>query len=291
VGFLEPQHLEEVAKAVITIHRDFGDRTNRKHARLKYVIAERGVKWFKQEVEHRVKVELQPARPYQFTRQGDLLGWHQQTNGNWFLGLFVENGRVLDKGGYRLKTGLRTLVERFRPEARLTASQNVLFVNVRGEDREAITRLLAEHGVSVDNPFSRTRMASMACPALPTCGLALAESERMLPDMITQLEQLLKETGLDSEEFIIRSTGCPNGCARPYTAEIALVGKGPGRYQLYFGGNEGSTRLARVYKDVVKAEELMNELRPLLTRYAQERQPGERFGDFSERVLFNTAVA
>ena len=291
VGFLEPQHLEEVAKAVVTVHRDFGDRSNRKHARLKYVIAERGVKWFKQEVEHRAQVTLQPARPYEFTKQGDLLGWHQQTNGQWFLGIFVENGRILDKDGYHLKTGLKTVVEKFRPEARLTASQNVLFVNVRAEDREAITRILAENGVSVDNPFSATRLASMACPALPTCGLALAESERVLPDMITQFDQLLKEAGLNNQEFIIRATGCPNGCARPYVAEIALVGKGPGRYQLYFGGNEASTRLARVYKDVVKSDELMNELRPILMRYAQERKAGERFGDFSERVLFNTATA
>ena len=290
VGFLEPQHLEAVAKAVITVHRDFGDRTNRKHARLKYVIAERGVKWFKQEVEERAKIQLQPARPFQFTKQGDLLGWHQQTNGNWFLGLFVENGRIQDKDAYRLKAGLKTVVEKFRPEVRLTASQNVLLVNVRDADREAITRILAEHGVSVENPFSATRLASMACPAMPTCGLALAESERVLPDMITQFDQLLQETGLGKEEFIIRMTGCPNGCARPYMAEIALVGKGPGRYQLYFGGNEPSTRLARVYKDVVKAEELMNELRPILTRYAQERKPGERFGDFSDRLLFNNVA-
>jgi sulfite reductase (NADPH) hemoprotein beta-component len=292
VGFFEPQHLETMAKAVITVHRDFGDRTNRKHARLKYVIAERGVKWFRQEVEQRAGIELQPARPFQFTKQGDLLGWHQQTNGNHFLGLFVENGRIQDKDGYRLKSGLKAVAEKFQPEVRLTASQNVLLVNVSAGDRDAITRLLAEHGVSVENPFSATRLASMACPAMPTCGLALAESERVLPDIITQFEQLLKEIGLNNDEFIIRMTGCPNGCARPYMAEIALVGKGPGRYQLYFGGNEASTRLARVYKEVVKADELLHELRVVLSRYAKERQPGERFGDFSDRLLFdNAAVA
>jgi sulfite reductase (NADPH) hemoprotein beta-component len=289
IGFFEPPHLEAVAKAVITVHRDFGDRTNRKHARLKYVIAERGVKWFRQEVEQRIGMELQPARPFQFTKQGDLLGWHQQTNGNYFLGLFVENGRVQDKDGYRLKAGLKAVVEKFSPEVRLTASQNVLLVNVPAAARDGITRLLTEHGVSVENPFSPTRLASMACPALPTCGLALAESERYLPDMITQFDQLLKEVGLSNQEFIIRVTGCPNGCARPYMAEIALVGKGPGRYQLYFGGNEASTRLARVYKDVIKSEELMNELRGVLTRYIAERKPDERFGDFSDRVLFNAA--
>ena len=284
IAFLEPQHLEAVAKAVITVHRDFGDRTNRKHARLKYVIAERGVKWFRQEVEQRVGFELQPARPFEFTRQGDLLGWHEQTNGKYFLGLFVENGRVLDKDGYRLKSGLKAVIEKFRLEVRLTAAQNLLLVDVPAKDRDAITQTLAEHGVSVENPYSRTRLASMACPAMPTCGLALAESERALPGIITQFEQLIEDVGLKNEEFIFRSTGCPNGCARPYMAEIALVGKAPGRYQLYFGGNEAGTRLARVYKDVVKTEDLMNELRPVLERFSRERQNGERFGDFCERA-------
>jgi sulfite reductase (NADPH) hemoprotein beta-component len=286
IGFLTPEHLEAVALAVITIHRDFGDRTNRRHARLKYVIAERGVEWFRAEVEQRAGVKLQPARLFQFTKQGDLLGWHRQTNGNYFLGVFVENGRVKDADGYRLKTGLRAVVERFRTEVRLTPSQNLLFVNVRPEEREPITTLLAEHGVSVDNPFSPTRLASMACPALPTCGLSLAESERVLPDILTRLEQLQAELGLQREEIVIRMTGCPNGCARPYLAEIGFVGRAPNKYQLYLGGNEGSTRLNRLWKDNVKNEDLVNELRPLLTRFAQERKPGERFGDFCARTVW-----
>src|SRR6267154_249885 len=261
IGFLKPEHLETVAKAVITIHRDFGDRTNRKHARLKYVLEERGVEWFRIEVEQRMGVKLQPARPFQFTKQGDLLGWHQQTNGNHFLGLFVENGRIRDEEGYQLKTGLRRVIERFQPQVRLTPSQNILLVNIRPEHRADIKQLLSEHGVSVHNPFSRTRLASMACPALPTCGLALAESERVLPDIITRVEQLLAELGIPEEEVIVRMTGCPNGCARPYMAEIALVGKSPNKYQLYLGGNEASTRLNRLYKDVVKGEEIIAELR------------------------------
>src|SRR5438093_1413873 len=210
IGFLTPEHLEAVAKAVLTIHRDFGDRTNRKHARLKYVLEERGVEWFRIEVEQRAGTKLEPARPFKFTRQGDLLGWHEQTNGNYFLGLFVENGRVRDAEGYQLKTGLRRVIERFQPEVRLTASQNILLVNVRPEHRGDIQQLLNEHGVSVHNPFSRTRLASMACPALPTCGLALAESERVLPDLITRVEDLLAELGLQDEELILRMTGCPN---------------------------------------------------------------------------------
>ena len=286
IGFITPEHLEAVAKGVVTIHRDFGDRTNRKHARLKYVIEERGVDWFRGELEQRAGVKLEPARPFHFTKQGDLLGWHQQTNGKYFLGLFVENGRVHDVNGYQLKSGLRKVVEKFQPEIRLTASQNLLLVNIPDEQRTGIDQLLQEHGVSATNPFSPTRLASMSCPALPTCGLALAESERVLPEILTRVEALLGELDLKQEELIIRMTGCPNGCARPYMAEIAFVGKGPNKYQIYTGGNEASTRLNRVYKDSVKGEELIPELRTVLSRFRQERTPGERFGDFAARVLW-----
>jgi sulfite reductase (NADPH) hemoprotein beta-component len=291
VGFLKPEHLESVAKAVITIHRDFGDRTNRKHARLKYVLEERGVDWFRIEVEQRAGITLEPARPFQFTKQGDLLGWHRQTNGKYFLGLFVENGRIRDVNGYQLKTGLRKVVERFAPEVRLTASQNLLLVNIPAENRAPLDELLSAHGVSTANPFSATRLASIACPALPTCGLALAESERAMPGLLTQLEGLLEEVGLRQEELIVRMTGCPNGCARPYMAEIAFVGKAPNKYQIYLGGNEAGTRLNRLYKDSVKGDDLLPELRPVLTRYRDQRQNGERFGDFCERVLWPEAPA
>jgi sulfite reductase (NADPH) hemoprotein beta-component len=287
IGFLPPNQLEAVAKAVITIHRDFGDRTNRKHARLKYVLEERGVDWFRIEVEQRAGIKLEPARPFEFTKQGDLLGWHQQTDGNYFLGLFVENGRIRDAEGYQLKSGLRQVIERFQPEVRLTASQNILVVNVPPDQRMPIEKLLSEHGVSVANPFSRTRLASMSCPALPTCGLALAESERAMPGIIDRLESLLAELGLQQEELIVRMTGCPNGCARPYMAEIAFVGKGPNKYQIYLGGNEPSTRLNRLYRDSVKGDDLLNELRPLLIRYVKERGNGERFGDFCARVIWS----
>ena len=289
IGFIKPEQLEAAAKAVVTIHRDFGDRTNRKHARLKYVLEDRGVEWFRTELEQRAGIKLGPARPFEFTKQGDLLGWHQQTNGQYFLGLFVENGRIRDADVYRLKTGLRKVVERFEPEVRLTASQNLLLVNVPAEKKDELDRVLEEHGVSAGNPFSRTRLASMACPALPTCGLALAESERVMPDIVTRIEGLLAELGLQNEELIIRMTGCPNGCARPYMAEIAFVGKGPNKYQFYLGGNEAGTRLNRVYKETVKADDLMNELRLVLARFARERHKGERFGDFCERVLWPAA--
>jgi sulfite reductase (NADPH) hemoprotein beta-component len=250
------------------------------------VLEASGVDWFRAELEKRIGVKLEPARPFQFTRQGDLLGWHQQTNGNYFLGLFVENGRIRDADSYRLKTGLRRVVETFQPEVRLTASQNLLLVNLAPGQREALETLLEDYGVSAGNPFSRTRLAAMACPALPTCGLALAESERVMPDLLTRIEGLLQELGMQDEELIIRMTGCPNGCARPYMAEIGFVGKAPGRYQVWLGGNEASTRLNRLYRDVVKDPDIITELRPLFTRYAQERLADERFGDWVARALW-----
>jgi sulfite reductase (NADPH) hemoprotein beta-component len=279
------------ARAVVTVHRDFGDRTNRKHARLKYVIAERGVPWFREEMERRLGSKIGRARPFEFTRQGDLYGWHKQLDGRFFLGLFVQNGRIKDDGAQRIKSGLRRVVEEFQPELRLTPWQNILLVNIEAQNRDAITKTLAEHGVDVASQGTVIARASIACPALPTCGLALAESERVIPDVLKRIEQLLAATGLKDEEIIIRMTGCPNGCARPLMAELAFVGRAPGKYQLYLGGNTAGTRLGRLYKESVKNEDFVSELRPLFERFARERLGGERFGDFSQRVLLQEAPA
>lgn len=284
IGFVKPENIVEVGKAVLTIHRDFGDRTNRKHARLKYVLEEKGAAWFREELERRVGFKLGDARPYKFTKQGDVLGWHKQLDGNSFLGLFVENGRVKDTPQRQLKTALRKIVAEFRPEVRLTPSQNLLLANVPGDKIAAINKVLAEHGVPVENQASAVRAASMACPALPTCGLALAESERIMPDFISRIEDLLKEVGLANEEIVIRMTGCPNGCARPYMAELGFVGKAPNKYQLYVGGNESSTRLNKLWRENVKGEDVLNVLRPTLLQFAAERKPGERFGDWADRM-------
>lgn len=291
LGFFTPEHLESVAKAVLTIHRDFGDRTNRKHARLKYVVEEKGAAWTREEVERRVGFKLAPAREVKFTKQGDLYGWHRQTNGKYFLGLFVEMGRVQDVPQRSLKTALRKIVEQYRLEMRLTAAQNLLLVNVDEQHKAAITKILADHGIPVENQGSLLRLAAIACPALPTCGLALAESERVMPDVITRFETLFSELGLANEEVVVRMTGCPNGCARPYMAEIGFVGRAPNKYQLYLGGNESSTRLNRLYKENVKTDEFEAILRPLLSRYSQERTNSERFGDWCARVLWNEAAA
>jgi sulfite reductase (NADPH) hemoprotein beta-component len=291
LGFIPPEHVIDVAKAVVTIHRDFGDRADRKHARLKYVVQERGVDWTREQVEKRSGVALEQARPFQFTKQGDLFDWHRQVDGRWFFCLWVESGRVRDSEGCRMKTALREVAERFPVEFRLTTNQNLILANVTDTDRPAIDALLREHGLRTENQATPIKAAALSCPALPTCGLALAESERYLPGVLDRIETLCNELGLSGEEITIRMTGCPNGCARPYAAEIGFVGKAPGRYQLYLGGNEASTRLNRLWKDNVKDPDLVHELRPVLARYANERKAGERFGDWVARVLWNEPVA
>jgi sulfite reductase (NADPH) hemoprotein beta-component len=286
IGFLPPDKVVDVARAILTIHRDFGDRTDRKHARLKYVIAERGADWARTEVEKRAGITLAPARHYNFTTTADLLGWREAVDGSWFLGVFVDTGRIKDAGGYKLKTALRHVADAFNTvEFRLTANQNIIIANVSDEDKHPINMLLSAYGVKTENQATALHAASMACPALPTCGLALAESERMLPGFIDRIEKLLVEVGLRGEEIIIRSTGCPNGCARPYMAEIGFVGKAPGRYQVWLGGDVAGTRLNRIWKDVLKEADLETEFRPVFTRFAQERQPNERFGDWCQRVF------
>lgn len=284
IGFFTADKIVDVAKAVLTVHRDFGDRTDRKHARLKYVMQERGVDWTRAEIEQRAGFTLAPPKPYKFTTTQDLIGWHKAADETWFLGLFVSMGRVKDAQ----KTALRQVAEQFpRIEFRLTANQNVILANASEADKAAITALLNAAAVKTENQATILHAASMACPSLPTCGLGLAESERYLPGLIDRLEKVCADLGLSNEEIIIRSTGCPNGCARPYMAEIAFVGKAPGRYQVWLGGDAAGTRLNRLWKDVVKDPDMETELRPLLARFASERNANERFGDWCNRVLLN----
>lgn len=292
LGFLPPEKLLDVARAVLTLHRDYGDRTDRKHARLKYVVQERGVEWTRAEIERRAGFALAPARPFQFLHTHDLLGWHTAVDGSRFFGLHVENGRILDTPQKRMKSALRRIAERFPAlEFRLTGNQNVILARVPPAAEPELDALLQAHGVNTRHQTSPLHAAAMACVALPTCGLALAEAERYLPGLIDRLENLLAEVGLAGEEIVVRMTGCPNGCARPYTAELAFVGKAPGRYQVWVGGSAAGTRLNRVWKETVKDAEIEAELRPLFERFRDERQPGERFGDWAARTLGNGAPA
>jgi sulfite reductase (NADPH) hemoprotein beta-component len=288
LGFLPPEKAVDAAKAVLTIHRDFGDRTNRKHARLKYVVQERGVEWTRAEFEKRAGFKLLPPREFKFTTMNDLLGWHKSVDGKNFFALFVETGRVKEAK----KTALREIAEKYpNLEFRLTTNQNVILANVADNEIAGIDSIFSAQKIPTENQASILHAVAMACPALPTCGLALAESERMLPGLLDRLEKLCRDLGLGNEEIIIRSTGCPNGCARPYTAEIAFVGKAPGRYQVWLGGTVSGTRLNRVWKDVVKDPDIENELRPVLARFAKERNSGERFGDWCDRVFLIGSLA
>jgi len=292
LGYFPREKLIDVAKAVLTIHRDFGDRTNRKHARLKYVVQEKGVDWVREEINRRAGLTIAPVKPFRFTTTGDTYGWNRAIDGSNFLTLFVQTGRIKDVEGHQMKTALRQVAEKFpKIEFRLSANQNVILADIPDADRAAITALLAANGVKTENQASVLHAASMACPSMPTCGLGLAESERALPGIINRIEQLAVEVGVAGEEIIIRSTGCPNGCARPYMAEIGFVGKAPGRYQLWLGGDVSGTRLNQVYKETIKEADLETELRPLLTRWKAERTSGERFGDYSTRVLIPEAIA
>ena len=287
IGFLQPDQALPVLEAATAIYRDYGDRTNRRHARLKYVLEERGVAWFQEELGQRLGAPLPP--PAEVTEYGvdDHLGWHQQTDGRWLVGLWVENGRIKDVPELQLKTGLRTIVDEIRPELRLTAQQNIVLANISPEAKPRVEELLSHYGISAGNgTLSALRRYAMACPALPTCGLAVAESERTMPDMIGELER----RGYGGERVWIRMSGCPNACSRPPTAEIGLVGRSLGLYNVYVGGSFEGTRLARLYRPDVRADVLVDVLADALDQWKLDRAPGEAFGDWAARRLVPTPV-
>ncbi len=284
MAFCTPEQAVEVAEKVVLVQRDFGDRTNRAHARLKYTIKDRGLDWFRKEVESRLGYTLEEARSFKFENTGDRYGWVKGVDDKWHLTLYIQNGRVKDYQDLPIRTGLREIAKVHQGDFRLTCNQNLIIGGITEEDRPQIESLVKEYGLEAGLRSSGIRLNSMACVALPTCGLALAESERYLPDLVTELEEAVEAAGLRDDEIIIRMTGCPNGCARPYLGEIGLVGKAPGKYNLYLGAGFDGSRLARLYKVSVKAEEIRSELEPIIQRYAQERETGERFGDFCIRT-------
>jgi sulfite reductase (NADPH) hemoprotein beta-component len=282
MGFCRPEQAVVVAEQVVTVQRDFGDRANRKHARLKYTIEDRGLAWFRAEVERRLGFRLETPRPFRFEHTGDRYGWTQDHDGNWHYTLFIENGRVKDTVAQLTKTGLRTIAGIHQGDFRLTANQNLIIARVPARQKARIDRLLAKFGLGRE--LSGLRLNSMACVALPTCGLALAESERYLPELVRALETIVEEAGLREDEIVIRMTGCPNGCARPYLAEIGLVGRAPGKYNLYLGAAFDGSRLNKLYRKDLGHDEIVAALTPLILSYAKERLAGERFGDFVIRA-------
>ena len=283
LGFVPPEDVLAIATAIVKVQRDFGNRSDRKVARLKYTIHTMGLENFRKKVEEYFGKPLAPCHPADVHGFDDHIGWHEQGDGKFFYGFNVENGRIHDAGDFRLKTALRRILREIKPGARITAHQSLLFTDLAVTDRDRIATILHEHGVKTSEEISTLRRWSMACVALPTCGLAVAESERVLPGLIDSLEPEVAKLGLSHEAFTLRMTGCPNACARPYNSDIGIVGRTLGKYTIFLGGRLLGDRLNTQYKDVVPFEELSQEITAVLACYKAERKPSETLGDFCHR--------
>lgn len=285
IGFVKIDHAVAAIKVVASIYRDFGNRKDRKQARLKYLINEMGLEEFINHFLERADFELQPVQPTTPTHFKDYLGKHSQGNGKFFFGLFVQSGRIKDTFDKRLRSALREIVSIVRPGITLTAQQSILLTNLSEDDVRIVENRLDHYGIEYVEQISAVRRYSMACPALPTCGMAVAESERIAPQVLNEFEDELTHLGLRDEPITLRITGCPNGCARPYTADIALVGRRPGIYHIFVGGGLAGTRVADLFAGDVAVEDLVTTLRPLLKDWAEQRLPNEGLGDFYQRIL------
>ncbi|MAS93339.1 MAG: sulfite reductase [Verrucomicrobiales bacterium] len=284
LGFCTPEQAVAVGEAVVRVQRDNGNREVRANARLKYTIERMGLDAFREEVEKLLGYKLEKPREFKFDDNGDRYGWIEDHKGNFHFTLFVENGRVYDTDAYPLLTGLRKIAEIHKGDFRLTANQNLIIANISPKAKPAITKLLEEHKMIDAHERSALRLNSMACVSLPTCGLALAESQRYLPDLVSEIDEIMEEAGLRHDAITIRMTGCPNGCARPYIAEIGFVGRAPGKYNLYLGAGFAGDRLSKLYAPSIKGTDAPAILKPIIQDYAKNREDGERFGDFVVRA-------
>ena len=279
LGYIDKDKAVEVSEAILTIQRDYGNRTNRLNARFKYTVDKYGVDWIRNELNNRLGWEIEEVKPFEFEHNGDRYGW-TEGSGKWHFTLFVQNGRVKDTKDYQLKTALRKIAEIHDGDLRLTPNQNLIIANVDESNKDNIQKIIDEYGITDGEHYTGLRRNSMACVAFPTCGLAMAESERYLPTLINKIEGLLDEAGLNEEEITIRMTGCPNGCARPALAEIAFIGKAPGKYNMYLGGGFAGDRLNKLFKENIGEDEILESLKPILIQYGKEKDEDEHFGDF-----------
>ncbi|MBO3793651.1 assimilatory sulfite reductase (NADPH) hemoprotein subunit [Bacillus subtilis] len=284
IGFCRPDQMYDVAEKTITIQRDYGNRSVRKNARFKYTVDRLGLENVKEELENRLGWSLEEAKPYHFDHNGDRYGWVEGIEDKWHFTLFVEGGRITDYDDYKLMTGLREIAKVHTGEFRLTANQNLMIANVSSDKKEEISALIEQYGLTDGKHHSALRRSSMACVALPTCGLAMAEAERYLPTLLDKIEEIIDENGLRDQEITIRMTGCPNGCARHALGEIGFIGKAPGKYNMYLGAAFDGSRLSKMYRENIGEADILSELRILLSRYAKEREEGEHFGDFVIRA-------
>tara|TARA_R110000850_G_scaffold212642_2_gene338416 strand:- start:1 stop:1758 length:1758 start_codon:yes stop_codon:yes gene_type:complete len=290
LGFCTPEQAVTVGEAVVRVQRDNGNRDVRTNARLKYTIERMGIDAFRDEVEKLCGFKLEEPREFKFDHNGDRYGWIEDHAGNFHYTMFVENGRVYDTDTYPMMTGLREIAKIHEGDFRLTANQNLIIANISPQQKAVITKLLEEHKMIDSHERSALRLNSMACVSLPTCGLALAEAQRYLPDLVTEIDEVLEEAGLRHDAITIRMTGCPNGCARPYLAEIGFVGRGPGKYNLYLGAGFHGERLSKLYAPSIKGTDAAKILKPVIQDYAKNRNDGEHFGDFTVRAGYVKAT-
>jgi sulfite reductase (NADPH) hemoprotein beta-component len=290
IGFCTVDQVTDVAEKVVLVQRDFGCRTERKHARMKYTVDDHGPDWILAKLNEYLGYDLEPVREFKFEDNGDRYGWVEGVNGKWNLTLFIQGGRVLDTPSYPMRTGLREIAKIHDGDFRLTANQNLMIANISAAKRPEIEKLLKQYGIKDSHLESALRLNSLACVALPTCALSLAESERYLPSLLTELEEVIEESGLRHDAITIRMTGCPNGCARPYISEIGFVGRSPGCYNVYLGGGFAGQRLSKMYRENFPGTEIKELLAPIIRRYAKERDAGERFGDFCIRAGYVAAT-
>lgn len=291
IGYVDKGDVYDAMKAIVATQRDYGDRFNRRHARMKYLLNDWGVEKFREQVERYLGKPLEPYRPLPAWKFEDYLGWYEQGDGKWFVGINVDNGRIYDNGSLQLKTALKEIVQRFQIPMRVTGNQNIVLYEIEPEHKDEIQAILSRCGVVAPTDLDPIVRHAMACPALPTCGLAITESERVIPAILSRLRTLLTQLGLQDEHFVVRMTGCPNGCARPYMAELGFVGSAPEAYQLWLGGSPHQTRLARPFWDRLKVEDLEAQLEPLFVCFRDRRKAGECFGDFCDRLGFNALQA
>jgi sulfite reductase (ferredoxin) len=287
LGYVERSRAMEVAKAVVTVQRDFGNRTDRKRARLKYLLEERGIEWFRDEVHSRLTFALEPPKRVKWSTVGDLLGWHEQGNGKLFYGVWVEEGRIQDSAKAAFRSAFREIAEKLQLPVRLTTNCNLIFHDIAPSQKSEFEGILAKHRIPHLAKLSETRKLAHACVALPTCGLALAESERVFPDVLAEIDKILADLSLSSEPILIRMTGCPNGCARPYNADIAFVGRAPAKYALFVGGSITGERLVGLEEKSIHQSEIPAKVRELLEDFVQNRLDGETFSAYWGRTHIN----
>lgn len=288
IGYVSKEDVFDLVKAVVATQRDYGDRTNRRHARMKYLINDWGVEKFTAKLEEFFGKKLEAFKSLPKWKYEDYLGWHEQGDGKLFIGISVENGRVKNEGNFQLKEALKKVIEKYELPTRLTANHNIILYEIDPQWQEDISQIFINHGIEI-NPENVNHLTrySMACPALPTCGLATTESERILPSILERIDLLLAQLGIAEENIVIRMTGCPNGCARPYMAELGFVGDSPNVYQIWLGGCPNQTRLARAYVDKLNIANLEKFLEPLLVFFRDSKENNETFGDFCNRVDFD----